>query len=313
MAVAVQQPDTGRYLAQWRDRLDRGVGFDNWGQMIEACDEYDKVVSEIKSTVHKQKPPFTEDVCKFLVNVAIAATLRAKAAQDLTGKVAGVTLSEMRHLIETMKQLPDTVPPFPLPGVEEFRHLMPAPAPHMGSLAGAGAQGDQDTDNEDDQDADHATTGGSLKPRINFPGKTNITIFIQKIQLKDPSQYIEPYFTISVKDATGKDLAAPQDTPPTNRKDNDFIHFTQPIEIQLALEDLSADCAIFLEFKHFKPRKHKTSVKCFSLMELDELIHSAQAVPLEIYAKPTDFKRRKLHLLTEKKHYLWVMVHLTKN
>ena len=46
-----------------------------------------------------------------------------------------------------------------------------------------------------------AQTGGSLKPRMNFPGKTNITIRIEKIQLKDPSQFLEPYFTVSVKGA----------------------------------------------------------------------------------------------------------------
>ena len=29
--------------------------------------------------------------------------------------------------------------------------------------------------------------------------------------------------------------------------------------------------AIFFEFKHFKPKKHSISVKCFSLMEMDEI------------------------------------------
>jgi hypothetical protein len=45
---------------------------------------------------------------------------------------------------------------------------------------------------------------------------------------------------------------------------------------------LIADCAIFFEFKHFKPRKNKVSVKCFSLMELDELVPSSQPMPLEL-------------------------------
>jgi hypothetical protein len=82
---------------------------------------------------------------------AVATTLRAKAAQDLTGadqqsgspalpwlprtpipgkpgragKVQGVTLAEMKQLISTMRDLPDNIPPFPLPQVEEFKHLMP--------------------------------------------------------------------------------------------------------------------------------------------------------------------------------------------
>ena len=32
-----------RWIALWRDGLERGHGYDNWGQVIEACQEYDKV------------------------------------------------------------------------------------------------------------------------------------------------------------------------------------------------------------------------------------------------------------------------------
>jgi hypothetical protein len=48
----------------------------------------------------------------------------------------------------------------------------------------------------------------------------------------------------------------------------------------------AAESAIFLEFKHYKPRKNKVSVKCFSLLELDELVTSQSPVPLEMYVVP---------------------------
>jgi hypothetical protein len=189
----------------------------------------------------------------------------------------------------------------------------------------------------------------------------------------------------------GKDLCQVQDTPPTNKKD-EFVHFGQTVEIPKPLEDLPvgtpaavsttrsralffrshqagltaffsfltrpADCAVFMEFKHFKPKKNKISTKCFCLLEMDEIRKGqfplemsvwrplgATAVngvgrpfsplwptvvngvgrpfsltlarcflspsPLHSYAKPTDFKRKKLSLLTEKPHYLYISISLT--
>ncbi len=85
-----------------------------------------------------------------------------------------------------------------------------------------------------------------------------------------------------------------------------------------------ADCAVFFEFKHYKPKKTKVSTKCFCFMEKDELQRGS--FPLEVfvvncchlnltsrYAKPTDFKRKKLHLLTDKPgFFMYVTVSLHK-
>ncbi|GCC19963.1 hypothetical protein chiPu_0018645 [Chiloscyllium punctatum] len=60
--------------------------------------------------------------------------------------------------------------------------------------------------------------------------------------------------------------------------------------------------AIFFEFKHYKPKKRFTSTKCFAFMEMDEI--KAGHIVIELYKKPTDFKRKKLHLLTKKPLYL---------
>ena len=167
----------------------------------------------------------------------------------------------MRDLIDCMRDLPDNVPAFPLPGVEEFKHLMPAAAISLPKVT---------TTSQDDEDEDELVgeaTGGTLAPRLHFPGQTNVTIRIEKIQVKEPASYIEPFFSLSVKDAAGRDLTQPQDTPITNQKD-DFIHFGQNVELQKPIEGLPSDCDIFLEFKHFKPKKNKTSVKCFSILEI---------------------------------------------
>ena len=137
----------------------------------------------------------------------------------------------MRDLIDCMRDLPDNVPAFPLPGVEEFKHLMPAAAISLPKVT---------TTSQDDEDEDELVgeaTGGTLAPRLHFPGQTNVTIRIEKIQVKEPASYIEPFFSLSVKDAAGRDLTQPQDTPITNQKD-DFIHFGQNVELQKPIEGL---------------------------------------------------------------------------
>ncbi|RXM33709.1 Axin interactor, dorsalization-associated protein [Acipenser ruthenus] len=60
--------------------------------------------------------------------------------------------------------------------------------------------------------------------------------------------------------------------------------------------------AIFFELKHYKPKKRFTSTKCFAFMEMDEI--KPGPIIVELYKKPTDFKRKKLNLLTKKPLYL---------
>ncbi|MEE6473838.1 hypothetical protein FKM82_010185 [Ascaphus truei] len=109
-------------------------------------------------------------------------------------------------------------------------------------------------------------------------------------------------FPARVPDVNGLDLTPVQDTPMASRKEDTYVHFNVEIEIQKHVETLTKGAAIFFEFKHYKPKKRFTSTKCFAFIELDE-IKSGQMV-IELYRKPTDFKRKKLQLLTKKPLYL---------
>lgn len=129
-----------------------------------------------------------------------------------------------------------------------------------------------------------------------------LTIKIDKIGLKDAGQCIDPYMTVSVKDLSGIDLNPVQDTPVATRKEDTYIHFSVDIEIQRHIERLPKGAAIFFEFKHYKPKKGFTSTKCFAFMEMDEI--KPGPIVIELYKKPTDFKRKKLQLLTKKPLYL---------
>ena len=61
---------------------------------------------------------------------------------------------------------------------------------------------DEDEDDEDDEDdgaeAGAKPGGGSLLPRKRFPANTAISITIERIQIKEPESFIEPYFTVSI-------------------------------------------------------------------------------------------------------------------
>lgn len=131
---------------------------------------------------------------------------------------------------------------------------------------------------------------------------TLLTLTIEKIGLKDAGQCIDPYITVSVKDLNGIDLNPVQDTAVATRKEDTYIHFSVDVEIQKHVEKLPKGAAIFFEFKHYKPKKRFTSTKCFAFMEMDEI--RPGPIVIELYKKPTDFKRKKLNLLTKKPLYL---------
>ena len=56
--------------------------------------------------------------------------------------------------------------------------------------------------------------------------------------------------------------------------------FLNLLSLSLSLNRVGTDCAIFLEFKHYKPKKHKNSVRCFCILEKDELKNGS--FPLEM-------------------------------
>uniref|UniRef100_A0A8C0G5H7 Axin interactor, dorsalization associated n=1 Tax=Bubo bubo TaxID=30461 RepID=A0A8C0G5H7_BUBBB len=200
----------------------------------------------------------------------------------------------LKNILTYNKEFPFDVQPVPLrkilaPGEEE--HLEFEEDDEEGG-AGAGSP-----------DSFPARVPGTLLPRLpSEPGMTLLTINIEKIGLKDAGQCIDPYITVSVKDLNGIDLTPVQDTPVALRKEDTYVHFNVDIEIQKHIEKLTKGAAIFFEFKHYKPKKRFTSTKCFAFMEMDEI--KPGAIVIELYKKPTDFKRKKLQLLTKKPLYL---------
>eukprot|EP00051_Salpingoeca_urceolata_P027499 m.481752 g.481752 ORF g.481752 m.481752 type:complete len:315 (+) comp22309_c0_seq1:207-1151(+) len=314
MVVAPNVAGTKR-VAEWRDMLERAIGFDSWGQVVEAVEEYERLSKSVKKTVEANDGQFPEEALRWIQKLGAVAKIRSQTAEDLSGDV---TLLQLREVKDVQAALQDfdpqaPVPEFPVFVAEIKKQLdaLPAPKPSPPKVSARSILEGSDDEDDEDLDAGSATRGGgSLLPKKVFHSGTSVMVRIEKIKLKDPLQYIEPFVTLSVKDVNGVDLTAPQDTPVTKSRD-EFIHFNQDVHLQLPLEQLPEGCAVFFEFKHYKPKKRKISTKCWCFLELDELKNGK--VPLELYAKPTDFKRKKLHLLTEKAHYLYTSIHLTED
>jgi hypothetical protein len=121
---------------------------------------------------------------------------------------------------------------------------------------------------------------------------TLLTIRTEKIGLKDAGQCIDPYITVSGKDLNGIDLTPVQDTPEASSKEDSCVHFNVDIEVQKHVEKLTKGAAFFFEFKHYKLKKRFTRAKCFAFMEMDGI--KPGPIVIELYKKPTDFKKKKL-------------------
>ncbi|XP_062980172.1 axin interactor, dorsalization-associated protein isoform X1 [Elgaria multicarinata webbii] len=309
-------------LQRWGASFRKGTDFDSWGQLVEAIDEYQILARHLQKEAQSQpnNSEFTEDQKKILAKIATCLELRSAALQS-TQSQDEFQLEDLKKLEPILKNIltynkefPFDVQPVPprkilAPGEEEdlefeedeeeggagagspdaFPARVPGMAPscnhvlHHSSNPGA---------NE-----------GTLLPRLpSEPGMTLLTIKIEKIGLKDAGQCIDPYITVSVKDLNGIDLTPVQDTPVASRKEDTYVHFNVDIEIQKHVEKLTKGAAIFFEFKHYKPKKRFTSTKCFAFMEMDEIKPGPMVI--ELYKKPTDFKRKKLQLLTKKPLYL---------
>ncbi|GMH52707.1 hypothetical protein TrLO_g10394 [Triparma laevis f. longispina] len=143
--------------------------------------------------------------------------------------------------------------------------------------------------------ANAITNGGALKPPLTpSSGKSYFSISIDKVGLKDVGSYgyIDPYIIITVADARSC-IIDQQQTPVARRMDGNYIYFdNMMVHLSIPLfQILEGNCGVFLEVMHYKSSKKKTSCRCWSFLEPDELISSP--LILELYKKPADFRKRK--------------------
>uniref|UniRef100_A0A8C3A585 Axin interactor, dorsalization associated n=1 Tax=Cyclopterus lumpus TaxID=8103 RepID=A0A8C3A585_CYCLU len=293
--------EVNKTIQKWHASFEKGTDFDSWGQLVEAIDEYQILARQLQKEVQSTNASdFTEEQKKTLGKIATCLEMRSASLQ--------CTQSKEDFKLEELKKL-ETIIQNILTYNKEFPFDV-QPVPSRKILAPGEEESLEEEEEEEEEDAAAgagSTEGclirGTLLPRLpSEPGMMLLTLKIEKIGLKDAGQCIDPYMTISVKDLNGVDVNPVQDTPVASRKEDTYIHFSVDVEIQRHVEKLPKGAAIFFEFKHYKPKKRFTSTKCFAFIEMDEI--KPGPIVIELYKKPTDFKRKKLQLLTKKQLYL---------
>eukprot|EP00656_Telonema_subtile_P001280 TRINITY_DN10590_c0_g2_i5.p1 TRINITY_DN10590_c0_g2~~TRINITY_DN10590_c0_g2_i5.p1 ORF type:complete len:767 (+),score=183.24 TRINITY_DN10590_c0_g2_i5:65-2365(+) len=167
-------------------------------------------------------------------------------------------------------------------------------------------------------------------PLFEFSGSrgTLVHLKMDKLGIKDATKacYTNPYIKVSVVNVNGQFLED-HDTPYATQVKDRHLVFGHSVTLDQPLEILqqNPDCALFLEFKHYKKDKHIVSTKCYSLVTQADLERhyqdykraddNPQALQLEIYRceKPTDFSRQnKPSRLSVKELYQHVTLSFTK-
>lgn len=94
-------------------------------------------------------------------------------------------------------------------------------------------------------------------------------------------------------------------------EDRKFVVHPENLQVVDILFVYNLDgAAISFEFFHYKAKKRKKSCRCWALLEMDEIKDGS--VVLELYQKPMDPKRKRIHLFTEKELYLQLELRLQK-
>eukprot|EP01112_Ceratiomyxa_fruticulosa_P017281 TRINITY_DN5355_c0_g1_i2.p1 TRINITY_DN5355_c0_g1~~TRINITY_DN5355_c0_g1_i2.p1 ORF type:complete len:288 (-),score=65.89 TRINITY_DN5355_c0_g1_i2:108-971(-) len=270
--------------SKWMKAFEESIESDSWGQVVESTEGYEKLISWIsKEQLNSQ---LSDDERSLLAKLKLCLTLRIMA---LTKKVNDpLTVDELKKLRPIFESLfTANKLPFPI-ALARYKDGVVDDVV-TASLVPAAPQ---------------PKKGGTLlpPPPPSLDGGAHLTIQIEKIGLKDATEYLDPFITVSVLDSLGLPLEPSQDTPSMNQKRDTYVYFGCNVEIQTQVNKLPHGSAIVFEFKHFKPKGDYISTKCWAFMELDEI--KPGPVVLEIYAKPTDVRRKKVKLLSIKPLYL---------
>ena len=149
--------------------------------------------------------------------------------------------------------------------------------------------------------------GGKLKlPKIPTSTKSYLSVTVQKVGLKDAGSYIDPYVIVTVADARAC-VVEQQFTPVAARQTGQYVYFDDVVvNLDIPLEHvLEGNCSVFFEFMHYKPKKGKVSCRCWSLIEKDEIVSGNMG--LELYQKPADFRKKRIHLHTIKELFFYIV------
>ncbi|KAK2191774.1 hypothetical protein NP493_46g08009 [Ridgeia piscesae] len=308
-----EEAERNEVITVWEAAFKKATDFDLWGQPVEARECYLKLATQMRKegSCDPDAWLFSDKQKKVLNKITACLVMRSQSLQS--GDIAaGISLEDAKKIEERLRELlsiekssefPVKVSQVIPPGLSDsFR------SDKSRKCCFSNFDGETSDDEGGLDRIDERLLGNLLPPISPAPGKTALTVRIEKMGMKHAADYIDPFITVSVKDISGTTLCQSQDTPVCKRKGDNTLFFRVDVHIQQLLETFPPGFALFFEFKHYKPQKRKISIKCWAFMEKDEIKEGAAII--ELYKKPTDFRRKKLHLLTVKPFYLHLKLSL---
>ncbi|CAK4069037.1 unnamed protein product [Aphanomyces euteiches] len=274
---------TAKCHRKWVQLLEAAVKADGWGQVIEAVEAYEAAAAAILNDLPQVE--LGDDARDIVEKTIVTMNLRTTCLSSIDGAQLRPTNDEMQLVLQTFQRVLHHAPcVFPL-------DLAELATPTW---------------------SDAKPTAKSKKSKVAASTTDGVTIFIEKIGLKDADRYIDPQIVVSVVDKT---LAVVQDkveTAVAMGRQSPYIFFETSLTLEANLDKLRQnDCTIFFEFVHYKKDKRKKSVRCWTMLEMDEIKPGPLA--LELYAKPCDVSKRAVHLFTVKPLYLHIELQLKSN
>mmetsp|Transcript_25617 Transcript_25617/g.31074 ORF Transcript_25617/g.31074 Transcript_25617/m.31074 type:complete len:292 (+) Transcript_25617:136-1011(+) len=283
--------DRDEVSAMWNKEFENAREAESWGQIEEAKEGYDRLASKVKQVHDDNGFRHSAEEKAILLKLVNALNIHSKEVmydQELGVGARGIAaISKFMPKVLVQYNPPPSFPiNMPQSAVNSVVETT-APVPTA------------------------EVEGGSLlpPPTLRLRGDEALSITVEKMGFKDATEFIDPFISVTVVDARGEMIEAQQDTPPSNRNKPNYLLFGNEIHIQTPLNQLRRGTAILFELKHFKPKKKKISTKAWAFMEDEEFQNAhGKQLSLEIYKKPSDFRRKKknLQLLSVKPLYLHV-------
>jgi len=157
------------------------------------------------------------------------------------------------------------------------------------------------------------TDGGRLKKQKSpTNSKSYMTITIDRVGIKDAGTYLDPFMIVTLADARAS-IIEQQMTPVATTQRGQYVYFDNiAVNFETPFEHvLEGNCGVFFEFCHFKQAKNKVSCRCWGFLENDEIVEQ-ESISLELYKKPADFRRKRIHLFSVKELYLYINVKIRR-
>jgi hypothetical protein len=285
--MAAMLPEKEQLRTHWQAQFAKAQQADSWGQVVEAQEEYQNMAAVIG---YKQSLPFITSREKDVMHrIALCLSARVQALKTLQETITSTDMKALEPVFESLFTgfEPEVFPIDP----HKFQQVVPVKPNLDGEIVCGEGDATVYSDWQQHQEVMKNVVG------------TVVSLRIDKIGLKDAQDYIDPTMTILVADPK-TNLLDTHETPAAKEKRATHVVFDHTVYLNVSFEDMMRqNAALFFEFKHYKPKKKKISTRCWAFMELNELKRDEEIV-LEIYHKPTDLRKKKLKLHSEKPLYL---------